>query len=159
MGLDMYLKQVQYIPHFPELAESNPRYKEELVLATKILELVDAPIEKDGGSVEVSVTVMYWRKANQIHNWFVTNVQDGKDDCGEYEVSYEQLIELRTLCQKVLKNHDLAGELLPTTSGFFFGSTEIDEWFFKDLEYTVAGIDKLTKPEGWERWFEYRSSW
>lgn len=46
--------------------------------------------------------VGYWRKANQIHNWFVQNVQDGEDDCGIYEVTQSKLIELRDTCQKVI---------------------------------------------------------
>ena len=36
----------------------------------------------------------YWRKANQIHNWMVNNVQDGNDDCGLYEVSIDHILEL-----------------------------------------------------------------
>ena len=32
--------------------------------------------------VNVDVTCAYWRKANQIHAWFVDNVQQGNDDCG-----------------------------------------------------------------------------
>ena len=47
--------------------------------------------------------VGYWRKANQIHNWFVENVQDGEDDCGSYEVSKWQLEELLDIC-KLIKN-------------------------------------------------------
>ena len=36
--------------------------------------------------------VGYWRKANQIHNWFVENVQDGEDDCCYHnEVTKEYL--------------------------------------------------------------------
>lgn len=46
--------------------------------------------------------VGYWRKANQIHNWFVQNVQGGEDDCEFYEVSQSKLIELRDTCQKVI---------------------------------------------------------
>jgi len=38
--------------------------------------------------------VMYWRKANQIHNWFVPNVQDGEDDCKEYYVTIESILDL-----------------------------------------------------------------
>ena len=38
----------------------------------------------------------YWRKANAIHRWFVENVQDGKDDCGEYFVPPSSLeLEVR----------------------------------------------------------------
>lgn len=50
-----------------------------------------------------SEDVGYWRKANQIHNWFVENVQDGEDDCGCYEVSQEQLEGLLETC-KLIKN-------------------------------------------------------
>lgn len=45
--------------------------------------------------------VAYWRKANQIHKWFVDNVQDGNDDCGSYYVSREKLQELLDLCKKI----------------------------------------------------------
>ncbi len=43
----------------------------------------------------------YWRKANHIHKWFVENVQNGKDDCGEYYVSTEKIQELLSLCKRV----------------------------------------------------------
>lgn len=44
----------------------------------------------------------YWRKANHIHNWFVKNVQGGKDDCGTYPVTAKDLMLLRAACVKVL---------------------------------------------------------
>lgn len=45
--------------------------------------------------------VGYWRKANQIHNWFVENVQNGIDDCKAYEVTEEKLRELLNTCKMV----------------------------------------------------------
>lgn len=42
-----------------------------------------------------------WRKANQIHAWFVDNVQDGVDDCGSYIVSENILEELLSVCKQV----------------------------------------------------------
>ncbi len=49
-------------------------------------------------------------------------------------------------------------ELLPTTSGFFFGATNYDEYYFNDLELTIEIIDKCLKlSENWD--FEYHSSW
>ena len=48
------------------------------------------------------VQVGYWRKANHIHKWFVDEVQEGIDDCGEYEVSHEQLKDLLFLVNEVL---------------------------------------------------------
>ena len=110
-------------------------------------------------TAEVCVKVGYWRKANHIHNWFVENCQDGNDDCRDTYVSREQLAELRDLCQKVLENRELAGELLPTASGFFFGTTDYDEWYWQDTVDTVALLNKALNevPDRWT--FYYASSW
>ena len=54
-------------------------------------------------SIEVSFEAGYWRKANQIHKWFVENVQEGKDDCGEYYVSREQLLALLEIVNELIK--------------------------------------------------------
>jgi hypothetical protein len=51
----------------------------------------------------VEEEVMYWRKANHIHAWFVQNVQNGQDDCKEYFVDFDQIFELLVLCKKVIK--------------------------------------------------------
>ena len=52
--------------------------------------------------------VGYWRKANQIHNWFVENVQSGQDDC-EYhqEVTKETLASLLGICKDVLASCEM----------------------------------------------------
>jgi len=47
--------------------------------------------------------VMYWRKANHIHAWFVDTVQKGVDDCGEYYVGDDGLRQLHSVCQKVIE--------------------------------------------------------
>lgn len=44
----------------------------------------------------------YWRKSNAIHKWFVDNVQEGRDDCGSYDVEVEQLRELLDTVDEVL---------------------------------------------------------
>ena len=45
---------------------------------------------------------VYWRKANQIHNWFVENVQDGDDDCGEYDVATSDIESLLATCNRLI---------------------------------------------------------
>ncbi len=57
--------------------------------------------EHEYGHSRIFDEVGYWRKANQIHAWFVKNVQNGYDDCKEYEVSEEQLEELLDICKRV----------------------------------------------------------
>lgn len=54
----------------------------------------------------------YWRKANQIHNWFVANVQKGIDNCGYYRVSCKQIQQLKEACERVVKTANLVpGEI------------------------------------------------
>jgi hypothetical protein len=107
--------------------------------------------------------VGYWRKSNQIHNWFVQNVQNGIDNCGTYFVGKEQLEELLELCKQILANNQLAEELLPSASGFFFGSTEYDEWYFNDLTHTVQIIESLLSEQNDRGYINgdiyYQSSW
>lgn len=105
------------------------------------------------------VEVGYWRKANQIHQWFVQNVQNGVDECEKHSVTKEQLLELREACSAVLMDKDKAAYILPTQGGFFFGSTDYDEWYLGDLEETIKIIDRATAliDEGWD--ITYQSSW
>jgi len=100
---------------------------------------------------------LYWRKVNSIHNWFVENVQDGVDECQEVDVDTDKLKELLETIKKVLADHSLAKELLPTGERFFFGSTDYDEWYWKDLENTVKPLEECIADE--RGWYQYCSSW
>ena len=48
--------------------------------------------------------VAYWRKANAIHAWFERKYaeDEGLENCRDYHVGKEDLIELRNLCQNIL---------------------------------------------------------
>ena len=156
MGLDMYLTGKRYISkHF------NEGDTERAQTIQKLFPELQGKVGKwgdDSPVKEVQIEAGYWRKANMIHDWFVKNVQGGEDECRPHYVAREQLEELRDLCKQVLENRELAPQLLPTASGFFFGGTDYDEWYFGDLEATVRIVDDaLALPNSWE--FEYRSSW
>ena len=105
----------------------------------------------------------YWRKANAVHNWFVDNVQDGNDDCKRYWVSKEDLQKLLDVVNKALKNPSTAHEYLPTVRGFFFGSQDYDEYYFKDLRYTkemlTELLNELLKEDTQYTDIYYESSW
>ena len=149
MGLDMYLTAKRYLSTYDN--------KHKLV-AEKIGNM---PELKNGlmRVKEVSCELMYWRKANAIHRWFVENVQNDNDDCKSYYVPSEKLIELREMCVEALRNREKAADLLPTQEGFFFGSTEIDEAYFEDMADTMFGLENVEQldKDGWE--FFYCSSW
>jgi hypothetical protein len=113
-----------------------------------------------GVSVTVKFTVAYWRKANAVHKWFVDNVQDGIDECNEHSVSKEQLRQLLTICEELIADPSKGPERLPTSDGFFFGSTDYDENFKEDLAETVRQLTPLLNDKRWQYFdFSYRSSW
>jgi hypothetical protein len=110
------------------------------------------------------VSLACWRKANQIHRWFVTNVQDGEDECNEYFVTTDQLRTLLATVDDVLEHRQKAPHLLPTQSGFFFGSDEYGAGYWEDLRYTASRIKKIlvcwsAKIESGEVSMTYQSSW
>lgn len=154
MGLDMYLSAKKYVKDWKH------NYPNEVIPENTVSRVTSRLLGIPDGSVTyVEAEAAYWRKANQIHNWFVANVQGGEDECKPHYVSRDDLKKLRQLCRKVELDNSLAKELLPTGEGFFFGSTDYDEWYFKDIRDTIEQIDKAleTFDESWD--FEYQSSW
>ena len=154
MGLDQYLYASRYTSSADWRPEDDRKVFKDILKAVGGEKFVDTDLP----SITVDLKVGYWRKANQVHAWFVRKVQGGEDDCKEYWVDRDELEELRDLCKLALKEKDKAEELLPTQSGFFFGSTEFDEWYWQDVKSTIEIIDKCLKMD--DTWsFKYQSSW
>ncbi len=125
--------------------DSDTRYSEatapqwnDVVEAAGVATLVD---KESIYGVDVSVNVAYWRKCNQIHNWFVNTVQRGEDDCGEYYVAHKHIKQLVNDCTLAITNKD--PNILPPREGFFFGNTDIDEWYWRDLQDTINQLQPL----------------
>lgn len=58
---------------------------------------------------------------------------------------------------KTIINPEVCGELLPTTNGYFFGSTDYDEYYYRDLKDTKKILTKALKSKGDN--FFYYASW
>lgn len=165
MGLDMYLRAKKYVNKVDwkvlhdnhELSYNSPEaILPEFKSIVETAGLSDLATDVQG--TEVSVVCAYWRKSNQIHNWFVQNVQRGQDDCGEYYVSKDKLEELRELCRITLFEKNPNG-LMPT-EGFFFGSNDIDQYYWEDIKATIKKLDKIIKHKDYsDLSFYYQSSW
>ena len=143
MGLDMYLSAKRYIwDKEGEGVEVNGVD-------------IPAPLKLK----ELGCHGAYWRKANQIHGWFVRNVQDGEDNCRPFDVTREDLQALIDVCRRVLANRELAAELLPPNEGFFFGGYQYDDYYFDDVTRTADELGVLLEAldDSWS--FEYQSSW
>lgn len=154
MGLDMYLSKKTYVKNWNHTPEEK---KHKITIKQNGKQRSDIKADRITHIVE---EVMYWRKANHIHHWFVENCQNGEDECQETYVSREKLKELAELCEKVVETKN--GELLPTQSGFFFGSTEYDEYYFDECKQTAKTIRELLKENSEDSYngdFYYQSSW
>ncbi len=97
MGLDMYASRRLHVKQW-EHHRPEERYKVQIEYGGKPLEGIQADRISD-----VEEEVMYWRKANHIHGWFVDNVQAGEDKCRPYYVHYDQIARLGEVCEKVIK--------------------------------------------------------
>jgi len=166
MGLDMYLKESQYVGHWNHTPPKEHKKAETIHTVTGLVN----PLVDDG-FVEVTALVARWRKASAIHGWFVANVQNGVDNCQGYEVSIDELDKLVHDCTMALLDPAMAESTIPPVDGFFFGMNRdnpMDEYYREDLQNTIemlAPIIARSKEagEGLESWnqpyFEYEASW
>ena len=136
----------------------------------------------------IEIDVAYWRKFNALHSWFVNNYANGVDDCRPVYVSEDTLVELvgvlrnvkekldnSKLVKKTIKTwngeideidvyecEEEVTELFSPQSGFFFGSTEINEWYKNDVIYAIEVFEEILKEEelnGNDGEYYYEASW
>jgi hypothetical protein len=150
MGLDMYLDKRTYVKQWEHIDEAK-QYKVEVTRGGE-------PTNIDPKKVKYIIEEAgYWRKANAIHKWFVDNCQNGVDDCRDAYVGFDDLQALLDLCRIVIIDKSKAEQLLPSTSGFFFGNTEYDEWYYNDIQNTIDILEKALEDKDGE--YYYSSSW
>lgn len=185
MGLDMYLYKRTYVKNWDH---NGPEGKHTITVKKGGKKLKHIQPKRISAIVE---EVGYWRKANHIHKWFVKEVQGGKDECQLSHVDEGKLRQLREICQTIVDYFDkskigverikatfgddydetkydidekVLSELLPTASGFFFGGTAYDYWYYQNCKDTIEIIDDAFKGVegdeiGWTTSFQYESSW
>ena len=88
----------------------------------------------------------YFRKVNFIYKYFQFKLVD--EQCF---IEKEDLLDIIERCEKVLADDTQAEELLPTQCGFFFGSTDYDDYYFdnvadckKQMEHLLEDFDDNT---------------
>lgn len=170
MGLDMYLSKKTYVKQW-----SHNKPEDQYEVSVKKGGVTYPNVKQERISY-VTEEVAYWRKANQIHGWFVNNCEERIADV-KYDVTREDLENLLDTCEKVLGilnkskmettqvvggwkggeqynvdhevyvDTDEIMELLPPTQGFFFGSGDIDEWYKQNIEETITTLkEELSIP-------------
>jgi len=136
-------------------------------------------VTRINGEWQITTESMYWRKANQLHSWFVKNCQGSIDDCANYIINIDSLLSLNNDIKLILygtkfpddfensmtwqagkKSCKLAHDLLPTQNGFFFGGTDYNRHYFWDLKTTRETLRSILKKATYSNWvFSYHSSW
>ena len=148
MGLDQYLeiRKSEYRSNYYKDKGSRIKLEYPKDITEFIPNLTDLRISR-----QTNYEVGYWRKANHIHNWFMQNCarrdeyDNPIDDCRPIEITVDKLEKLLDDCKKVLADHSLAKELLPTVDGFFFGSTAYDDYYLGQIEQTIEIIEPVLK--------------
>ena len=162
MGLDMYLYADKYVSAWDHAGDKEKKAYKAIAKAAGL-----GGIRCDGSPhLNVRICVGYWRKCNAIHAWFVRNCAKGVDDCKPMYVDREKLTELRELCKTAFCHVEVgaiaeAQATLPPQSGFFFGDTEVNEYYQDEMKYTANLIDEvLDTKDGLDGVsFYYQASW
>lgn len=103
---------------------------------------------------------IYWRKSNAVHGWFERHISyGGIENCELYDVTVDDLEQLRDDCKEVLYDHSKAPEILPSQEGFFFGQTDYNRYYFEDLMDTIIDIEKLLDSCESDEQFVYHAWW
>ena len=84
-------------------------------------------------SIRETIAVM--RNDWMVHDWVEKKIGELH---GEDYIHYNDLKELRDVCNIILKDHSKARELLPTRPGM-----EYDEFYFEDVEYLADELNRL----------------
>lgn len=152
MGLDQFINANIYVP--------VKKIKDAVADTPAIAKHVDT----EGNGAIVRVQIAQFRKFNALHGYIeskggkIENLQD---------VPINNLLEeLYYDCKQILATKDSkdgnadAIDRMPPTAGFFFGSTEVDGWYYKDvkeLHDLLADIVGLGDNENVT--FTYRAWW
>jgi hypothetical protein len=181
MGLDMYMSKKTYVKQW-----SHNKPEEQFNVDVKKGGEPFNKIKTDRVSYVVE-EVSYWRKFNALHNWFVNECGDGEDNCQEIYIGeklpelLETLLKVKEVYEKspkkkvkvksgwsngeetfyeveVPEDTDTLDELFPTSSGFFFGGTEYDEYYIEQVNETIELIEGLLKEDENGDYY-YQASW
>lgn len=141
MGLDQYITAYKRVKATPQMI---------LDLKNEGLDLTDAvSTEPDDVLIRATVHIHSFRKFNALHGFvadlFATKYGEGfQDSLFPYDIT-DYIDQMETVLDMILKEPDKAEIMFSPTAGFFFGSTEIDRWYWEDVKELKELIPKLRK--------------
>ena len=113
--------------------------------------------------IETTYQIGYFRKFNALHSYIVKTFANGVDDCQDIILYKEDVEQIKKVLDDVLNAHqqvEKAKELLPTQSGFFFGGTDYDEFYFEDVKVAADLMQSFLDNFDFENYqLIYEASW
>ena len=164
MGLDMYFYTRKTI--YKSFSKwDKPDRANEVNYPEDLKTFSDYIYDRNFKSVqtEISYQIGYFRKFNALHSYIVKTFANGVDNCQDIILYKEDVEQIKKVLDDVLNAHqqvEKAKELLPTQSGFFFGGTDYDEFYFEDVKDATDLMQNLLDNFDFEKYqLVYRASW
>ena len=168
MGLDMYFSRRTYVGKLKNTKDSDGNWSERDVNNME-LKFDDADLSHINLKNVRYIEEVFgeFRKFNALHAYVVDNFASGVDDCQMIYLGIDDLIQIQeVLClvKESLSIGDkvIAEQTLPPQEGFFFGSTEIDNWYEQDVKEAVEVFNKIIEEHsivGHNASYSYQASW
>lgn len=188
MGLDMYLRSRQYLSGYDFSKDKDKEKYQKIVEAlgagaladpetpSVVVELTVAYWRKanaihqwfvkhvqgekdDCGNYEVSMAQLRQLYDTCKEVLRLANVSDGQPVHSGTTYRAGQPPEEHFVEGRAVLNQQEIAAILPTQGGFFFGSTDYDEWYLRDVEDTIKQLDRIFQNAPENAWFEYHASW
>ena len=164
MGLDMYFyaRKTTY-KSFSKW--DNPDRANEVNYPEDLKTFSDYIYDRNFKSVqtETRYQIGYFRKFNALHSYIVKTFADGTDNCQDIILYKKDVEKIKKVLDDVLNAHqqvEKAKELLPTQSGFFFGGTDYDEFYFEDVKDAADLMQSFLDNFDFESYqLVYQASW
>ena len=164
MGLDMYFfaKKTTYksFSKWDEPDRTNEvNYPEDLKIFSDYI--YDRNFKSE--LIETTYQIGYFRKFNALHSYIVKTFANGVDDCQDIILYKEDVEQIKKVLDDVLNAHqqvEKAKELLPTQSGFFFGGTDYDEYYFEEAKVAADLMQSFLDNFDFDKYqLIYEASW
>ena len=164
MGLDMYFfaRKTTY-KSFSKWDE--PDRANEVNYPEDLKTFSDYIYDRNFKSVQTETIyqIGYFRKFNALHGYIVKTFANGIDNCQAILLHKEDVEQIKKVLDDVLNAHqqvEKAKEILPTQSGFFFGETDYDEFYFNEAKVAADLMQSFLDNFDFENYqLVYQASW
>lgn len=183
MGLDMYLSKRKYVKNWDFEVKDNPEKKYTITVKrggkTIASKMPIKEIVYEAGYWRKANAIHQWFVNNvqegedDCKEYWVSKEQLAEllEKCREVvkvaKIEKGKVVNGQTATPEgwkdnledgeTITNPEEVAKILPTSSGFFFGSTDYDQWYMQDIKSTIEILERCLEDSDGD--FYYQSSW